>query len=131
VSQENIETARRWLEAVSNEDFDAAVALAHADIEFVPPGDQAPFRGVRSMRRWMEPDAFAKQVIEPLDFVVADNGRILGRQHITARGAGSGIELEIKSWSVWTFDEDGLIRRIEVYLPHEEGRAREAAGLSD
>jgi len=38
--------------------------------------------------------------------------------------------LDVTTWSVWTFDEDGLITRIEVYLDHEENKAFEAAGLS-
>jgi ketosteroid isomerase-like protein len=130
MSQENVETARRWLKAVASVDFDAALALLHPDIEFVPPGDQPAYRGTESIRRWMEPDAFAEQVIEPLDFTVAKNGRILGRQHISARGAASGIEMDIITWSVWTFEENGLITRVEVFLPHEEARARKAAGLS-
>ncbi len=29
------------------------------------------------------------------------------------------------------FNEDGLITRIELYLDHEEDKAREAAGLSE
>ena len=40
------------------------------------------------------------------------------------------IELDVVSWSVWTFDQDGLIRRIEIYLERDGDRAREAAGLS-
>jgi hypothetical protein len=32
---------------------------------------------------------------------------------------------------VWTFDEDGLITRIEIYLDREEDKARKAAGLSE
>jgi ketosteroid isomerase-like protein len=131
MSQENVETARRWLKAVASVDFDAALALVRSDIEFVPPGDQPAYRGTESIRRWMEPDAFVEQVIEPLDFTVARDGRLLGRQHIRARGAASGIEMDIITWSVWTFDESGLITRIEVFLPHEEARARKAAGLSE
>jgi ketosteroid isomerase-like protein len=129
MSQQNVETARQWLKAVGSVDFDAALALVRSDIEFVPPGDQPAYRGTESIRRWMEPDAFAEQVIEPLDFTVAEDGRILGRQHIRARGAASGIEMDIITWSVWTFDESGLITRVEVFLPHEEARARKAAGL--
>jgi ketosteroid isomerase-like protein len=129
MSQENVETARRWLKAVGSVDFDAALALVRSDIEFVPPGDQPAYKGTESIRRWMEPDAFVEQVIEPLDFTVAQDGRILGRQHIRARGAASGIEMDIITWSVWTFDESGLITRVEVFLPHEEARARKAAGL--
>jgi ketosteroid isomerase-like protein len=132
MSEENVETARRWLEAISggSEDFDRALALVHPDVVLVPPGDQGPYRGAESLRRWMEPDAFDRQVIKTFEAVASTDETILGRQHITARGTTSGIELDVVSWSVWTFDEDGLITRIELYLDHEEDRAREAAGLS-
>jgi hypothetical protein len=109
MSQENIERARGLLEAIAGEDYDAALALVHPHVELFPPGNQTPYKGAQSFRRWMEPDAFSRQKIEPLEFVVGEQGRILGRQHIRFRGAGSGIEMEIKSWSVWSFDKDGLI----------------------
>jgi ketosteroid isomerase-like protein len=132
MSQENVETARRWLEAISggSEDFDRALALVHRDIVFVPPGDQAPYRGAQSLRRWMEPDAFQEQVVKAFETIVVTDRTILGRQLITAQGTASGIELDVITWSVWTFDEDGLITRIEIYLDHEEDRAREAAALN-
>jgi ketosteroid isomerase-like protein len=131
MSQQNVEVIRRWLEAISSEDFDAALALVHPDVEFVPPGGQAPYRGAASLRRWMEPDAFQEQVVTPVEIVVAADRTILGKQHIKFRGAGSGIEMEGHSWSVWTFDEAGLITRIQIYLDHEEDKAREAARLSE
>jgi ketosteroid isomerase-like protein len=133
MSEENVETARRWLEAISSgsEDFDCALALVHRDIVFVPPGDQAPYRGAESLRRWMEPDALQDQVVKAFETVVVTDRTILGRQLVAARGTASVIELEVITWSVWTFDEDGLITRIELYLDHEEGKAREAAGLRE
>jgi ketosteroid isomerase-like protein len=133
MSGENVETARRWLEAISggSEDFDRAVALVHRDIVFVPPGDQAPYRGAESLRRWMEPDAFQKQVVKTFETVVVTDRTILGRQLVMARGTASGIEMDVLTWSVWTFDEDGLITRIELFLDHEEDRARKAAGLRE
>ncbi len=131
MSQENVETVRRWLEAISSEDFDAALALVHRDVVFVPPGDQAAHRGAESLRRWMEPDAFPGQVVTLLETTVVTDRTILGKQHVTARGRASGIELDVIDWSVWSFDEDGLITRIEIYLPHEEDKALEAAGLSN
>jgi ketosteroid isomerase-like protein len=127
MSQANVEVVRRWLEALSSEDFDAALALVHRDIVLVPPGDQPSYRGAESLRRWMEPDAFPGQVVKPLETVVATDRTILCKQHVTARGRASGIELDVISWSVWTFDEDGLITRIEIYLDHEEDKARKAA----
>ena len=133
MSQENVETASRWLEAISGdtEDFDRALALVHRDIVFVPPGDQPPYRGAESLRRWMEPDAFQEQVVKAFEPVVVRDRTVLAKQLIMARGAASGIELDVLTWSVWTFDNDGLITRIEIYREHEEDRALEAAGLSD
>jgi ketosteroid isomerase-like protein len=133
LSEENVETARRWLEAISGdtEDFDRAIALVHRDVVFVPPGDQAAYRGAESLRRWMEPDAFDQQVVKGFETVVVTDRTILGRQLVTARGTTSGIEMDVTGWSVWTFDEDGLITRIELYLSHEEDKARKAAGLRE
>ena len=54
----------------------------------------------------MEPDAFETQVVEPREYTVAGN-KVLVEQDIKVRGAGSGIELEIHSWNVWSFDEEG------------------------
>jgi ketosteroid isomerase-like protein len=127
MSEEKVEIVRRFFEALNSEDFSSALALAHPEIEFVPPGGQPPYRGAESVRRWMEPDAFHGQVVQLLESEVIADGTILARQHVTARGASSGIELDVNSWSVWTFDEDGLITRIEIYLDREEDKAREAA----
>jgi hypothetical protein len=131
MSQENIERALRLLEAVGRADYDAATELVHPQVELIPPGAQAPRIGAGRFRAWMEPDAFAEQVIQPLDWAAGEGGRVLSRQHIKARGAGSGIELEIESFTVWSFDDDRLITRVEIYLPHEEAKARAAAGLPE
>jgi ketosteroid isomerase-like protein len=128
MSDDYIEKLRRAYEAFSQGDFDDAIKFAHPDIEFVPPNDAAPYRGIEKFRDWMEPDAFDRQVIEPLDFIVSGN-RILVEQHMKARGAGSGIELEARSWSVWTVDEDGLATRVEGFV-HRDA-ALEAAGLRE
>jgi len=125
-----IDALRRSHEAFNRGDFDAAVESAHPEIEFIPPGGQAPLRGAAALRAWMEPDAFEEQRIEPLDFRVEGN-KVLVRQRIQARGAGSGINLDLENWTVWTFDGDLLVTRAETYLPHEESEALEAAGLSE
>jgi hypothetical protein len=73
----------------------------------------------------MEPDAFESQRTEPLEIEIAGN-RALIRQLTKARGAGSGIEVEVESWAVWTFDDDGTVTRMENFLEHEEAEARRA-----
>ncbi len=126
--QEIISDLRRGYEAFNRGDFDTAVELAHPEIEFVPPGGQSPLRGADALRAWMEPDAFEDQQIEPIEFRMHGN-RVLVHQLITARGAGSGIELNLEGWAVWTFDADGRVTRMESFLPHQEIEALEAAGL--
>jgi ketosteroid isomerase-like protein len=120
-----IERLRRVYERFNAEDFDAAIEMAHPDIVFARPGGQSEVRGVDALRAWMEPDAFESQVVEPEAFE-ADGNRVLVRQRTTARGAGSGIEMEIESWTLWTFDDDGKATRMQFFLPNEEDEARRA-----
>ena len=82
------------------------------------------------MREWMEPDAFEEQRVEPLDFRV-EGKKVLVRQRTQARGAGSGINLDQEVWTVFTFDDDLLVTRMESYLPHQGSEARQAAGLRE
>jgi hypothetical protein len=39
--------------------------------------------------------------------------------------------MEVDVLSVWTLNDDGLVTRLEAFLPHEETEALEAAGLSE
>ena len=123
-----IDRLRRNYEAFNRGDFDTAVEIAHPDIVFVRPGSQAEIRGAEAMRAWMEPDAFESQVIEPLEFRISGN-RVLVRQRATARGAGSGIEMEIDSHTLWTFDEEGRATRVEFFLQHHEDEALNALNV--
>jgi ketosteroid isomerase-like protein len=123
--EELIERLRHQGEALNRGDFDAAVEMADPDIVFVRPGGLPELRGVDAVRAWMEPDAFESQRIELLGFEVEGN-RVLTRQRTTARGAGSGIEMEIDSLTVWTFNEEGNVTRVESFLMQEEEAARRA-----
>jgi ketosteroid isomerase-like protein len=125
VVNENVEKLRAAYEAFNRGDFDMAAELADPEVEYVRPGLEAPLRGAAAVREWMEPDAFEEQRVQPLEFEANDN-RVLIRQRTRARGAGSGIELSIETWIVFTFDS-GLITRGEAFLLEDE--AREAAGL--
>jgi ketosteroid isomerase-like protein len=129
MSQDKIEVIRSAYEAFNRGDFDAAVAIADPQIEFVRTGGQSPVIGVEALRAWMEPDAFETQVIEPLEFTVAGD-KVLVRQHTKAQGAGSGIEIDFDSWTVWTVADDGHVTRMEFFLGHQRDEALEAAGLS-
>jgi ketosteroid isomerase-like protein len=128
--QEIISRLRRAYEAFNRADFDAAMEVAHPEIEFIPLGGQSPLRGADALREWMEPDAFENQQIQPVEFRMRGD-KVLVHQLATARGAGSGIELNLDAWAVWTFDDDGRATRVQSFLPHQEIEALEAAGLSE
>jgi ketosteroid isomerase-like protein len=126
--QEMISSLRRAYEAFNRGDFDTAVELAHPEIEYFPLAGQASLRGADALRAWMEPDAFEEQQIQPLEFRVHGN-KVLVRHHVRARGAGSGIEIDLEAWVLWTLDDDGLATRLETFLPHQDAEAFKAAGL--
>ena len=128
MSEENVELLRRLIDAYNRGDYVAASERAHPDVEMIPPGDQPPYRGVKQLRDWMKPDAFAKQRTEGREFTEVGN-RVLMRQHTWITGASSGIEMDFDNWSLWSFDDDGLITRVEFFLDRQA--ALEAAGLSE
>jgi hypothetical protein len=134
VSEQGADQTARLLEAYAafnRGDYDRALeGTVHPEVEFFPPGGQPPIRGADRFRAWMEPDAFESQTLEPLDFRAAENG-VLVRLRMIARGAGSGLEMDMELWNLWTFDDAGLITRVQVFLPHEGAEARAAAGLAE
>jgi ketosteroid isomerase-like protein len=122
-----IEQVRRIYAAFNRGDFDAAIEIAHPEIVFARPGAQSDLTGPETLRAWMEPDAFEDQRFEPFEFRV-EGDKVLVRQHTTARGAGSGIKVELDTLSVWTFDEDGRVTRLENFFVHDEAEALRALG---
>ena len=120
---------RAVLDAYNRQDFDAVLVHNNPEIEIVRIGVLPAVRGIEALRAWMEPDAFESQVIEPLELRPVGD-KVLVHQRNRIRGAGSGLETDFHSWTVWTFDDDGLVIRLEVFLGHEEAEAREATGLA-
>jgi limonene-1,2-epoxide hydrolase len=121
---------RAGIDAMNRGDFEAATESMHPDIEYIAPGGQPPVRGVERMRAWMEPSAFERQRTEVLDVAVFGD-RALLHSRLTARGAGSGIEMQAEAWTVFTVDDDMRVTRIEAFLPHEEAEARRAATVAE
>jgi ketosteroid isomerase-like protein len=121
--EQMIEELRRNSEALNRGDFDAAIELAAPDIVLVRPGGLGEVRGTEAVRAWMEPDALESQRNELLDAEVVGS-RVLTRQRVKARGAGSGIEMEVDVFTVWTFNDDGKISRVESFTIDEEDEAR-------
>jgi ketosteroid isomerase-like protein len=128
--EEMIAALRRFLDVFNRRDVEAVVQLVRPDVEFVRAGGMSSLKGVAALREWMEPDAIEEQRVEPLEFRVKGD-KVLVRAHGTGRGAGSGIPIDIVTCVLFTLDEQGLVKEIQVFLPHEEAEALEAAGLSE
>ena len=118
---------RRGYAAFSEGDFDEAVTLVSDDFEFARTGVESPLRGPDAFRQWMEPDAFEIMQIAILEVRVAGEKALI-EQRTRARGAGSGMELNLRTWGVWTMGEDGRAVRAEVFLEHERDAALQAWG---
>ncbi len=123
--EEMVEAIRHQNAAINSGDFDRAIERADPEIVFVRTGGLPELRGAEAVRAWMEPDAFESQATELLSFEAGDN-RVLTRQFTRARGAGSGIEMELESLGVWTFNDDGKVTRVELFLLADEADARRA-----
>jgi uncharacterized protein len=133
MSQENVEVVRRLLKAFDRADYEAALEMLDPDIEWqVPPGiaiGQETYRGREGVQRgfadWLQAwEAHRFQPEESLDH--GANVVIGGTQF--GRGRGSGVEVSLETFHVFTV-RDGRIIRHRSFSDRAE--ALEAAGLSE
>ena len=126
--QENVEIVRVLYEDWARGDFTNA-DLYDPDVRFEMPDwpEGASARGVEEMSRtWFQAlNAWEDFRSEPQEFI-ANGPHVLVRNHIVARGRGSGLDVDADTASLFTF-EGGKVVRLALYWNVE--RAREAAGL--
>ena len=113
-----VEIAKRYLEALFEEDHDAAFQLLHPDVEAVSP--RRTTRGAEQVRaRWgkADYDHLAPEV-DRREFAESD-GVIHATTHMTWRWKDSG-EIAYRTRVDGDFVvEDGLITRIETAVEHK------------
>src|SRR4051794_32843008 len=97
--EETVTRLRKAYAAYSRGDFDAAIEIAHPDIELVTTGGFTNLRGADDFRAWMEPETLEDVVMEPNRFEVVGNS-VLVHQHSRGRGIESGIKVEMDFWVV-------------------------------
>jgi hypothetical protein len=122
-----LELGRRVIDEINRGNIDAVVARCHPEIEFVPylasvEGGGA-YRGHEGMRRWWsEREAVWGQI--SMDAVEGEPlpGGLLMRGTLTARGRGSGVEMEMPFAAAARL-EDGLVTWWGFYRTDEEALA--------
>jgi ketosteroid isomerase-like protein len=132
MSEENVESMRRAIQAYNRGDIDAAVADITADCEYVPtgalPGIRDVLRGPEGYKRiiaWLR-DAFEDAHI---DVELTDAGdQVLARLTARGRGKQSGAETAWEFWQLWTY-RDGKAVHGRGFTDRAE--ALEAAGLEE
>jgi ketosteroid isomerase-like protein len=128
---EKVAIVRRVAEAFNRLDMDYVVAWLDPEVELrewpTAPGAQI-YHGHDGVRRaldvWFESWEWMR--VEVLELLETDD-RVLVTAQQRAVGKSSAIEVEIRSFNVYTF-RDGKVIRIELFTEREP--ALEAAGLT-
>ena len=129
MSQENVETTRRFTEALVRKDYATAATELGSKLE-IDDTDIPESTGTDSFYAWLArwDAAWETWRLEDLEIRPVGNDRTISLFKMIVRGKGSGIELARYDAVVAEF-RDGKIARIGYY--NDQSQALEAAGLSE
>jgi ketosteroid isomerase-like protein len=126
--QRNVELTRRGFDAYNSGDYEAVIALLHVDVELHADHEllnSGSFRGHEGFMQWSAEwlEAWEEFRVDASVVKTIGDHCILVDSHQVARGAGSGIDVEMDVF--WALEaEDGKLRRMHIYASRE--RALEA-----
>jgi ketosteroid isomerase-like protein len=135
VSQENVEIVRQVYAALTRGDVDTLreLALPEFVLDFsrrlVDPvvlrslDEALAFFFSQAREAWDDWPAW-----EPQEVIDADD-KVVAYIRTTARGKGSGVEVEAYVWNLWTFRDGKLVE--VTYFGDAQAAALEAAGLQE
>ena len=133
MSQENVETFKRFVDAFNRRDVEAIVEVVDAGVKWRPAapvalgGETTVYRGHSGISEGLRDlhDSFAELQIDLSEFQEVGD-RVLGTGRIRTRGKGSGAEFDSAFGAVFEF-KNGKATQIRSYL--DLGEALEAAGF--
>jgi ketosteroid isomerase-like protein len=127
--QENVETTRRFTEALVRKDYAAAATELSPKLE-IDDTDIPESTGADSFYAWLArwDEAWETWRLEDLEIRPVGEDRTISLFKMIVRGKGSGIELA-RDDAVLAEFRDGKIVRIGYY--NDQSQALEAAGLSE
>lgn len=133
VSQENVEFVRRVWGAVASQGVEAAIPHFTEDCvmeDFPELPDRAVYvgkAGVREIDRHFR-EMWGEFIQEPVEFIDAGDGLVVGVIAMRGRGKGSGAPLDAQA--VWVHELRGnKIARMQAFT--SKPQALDAAGLSE
>jgi ketosteroid isomerase-like protein len=134
MSQENVESCRRAVDAWNRHDVDVWLEQAAPNVEWFPASpaavERSIYRGHEEIRQafaaiWETWEEFRFEESEIRDL---GEDSLLWLGHVHARGRASHVQLE-HEFSIHVLGRDGLVTRAEAFLTWEEGL--ESAGLAE
>jgi len=132
MSQENVEVARRAVQALNERDIESYIACCTADVVLRTPliDVVGVYEGPEGIRRFFSDveDAGPDFRIDIERLEAVPDGRALAFMRVTSTGRVSGIPAELKTANVYDF-AGGRIRRIDIFT--DRLQALEAVGLRE
>lgn len=127
MSQENVEVVRKLFRTLERNEAEALLQLFDEEVEWSPvEGNYHGIQGVgAAWTDWME--SWDQHRIEPEEFIESGEDRVLAVIRLTARGEGSGMEIDQRFFQVYTVRKGKIVRMVEYV---DRAPALEAAGLS-
>jgi len=124
MSQDNVEIARRAIDAFNRRDFDGYDDLYAPDFEWFPAilgiVEGGSFRGREGSEAFLEDINKSWEEFRILADELRDFGeRVLLLGRIEGRGRGSGVQVDSAAGLVFDF-RDGKISRSHGYLDHDQ-----------
>jgi len=129
MTQENVEVMRRWVEATSNGDYEAASAEVDPEVE-IDDQDIPEATGADSFYEWLArwDASWESWRIEGVELLPSGDDKVVALFRMIVTGRESGIELGRNDAVLGEF-RDGRIVRLGYY--NDQQQALEAAGLSE
>ncbi len=125
---------RRGYEAIGHQDWNTATEHYHPGIEWVDPpaipggGTHSGIVEIRdAWKAWGE--SWQSWEVIPLEMTVRGD-QVLVHTQIKGVGAGSGAEVELTYWQLWTY-RDGQVIRQQGFQRREQAEAAIAAEGGD
>jgi ketosteroid isomerase-like protein len=134
MSEENVNTVRRAYEAYGRRDIDELQELTDDEcvVYTVVEGraEPQPFRGHDGIREWIENENAVWESVRLDELEIRDlgDGRVFTTHLAYLRGRESGIELELRVWSVFELG-GGQLLQLRSFPDRES--ALEAAGAQE
>ena len=133
MSQENVETVRRALEATNRGDIEEVLTYIDPDGELhsaiIGGAEGNVYRGHDGYRRWYaETEATFEELRTDLTEFRELGDRVVGLGHIYARGRESGAELDSATGWVFTL-RNGKVLKADGFLSPD--KALKAVGLEE